>query len=41
MKRTNYLNNIGYEVFRFWKNEVQQQFKLVLDVICNYLMNDV
>nr|WP_238400746.1 DUF559 domain-containing protein [Legionella bononiensis] len=40
-RRTNYLNNLGYEVLRFWNNEVQQQFDFVMDVIYNYLMNEV
>ncbi|MBL7481089.1 endonuclease domain-containing protein [Legionella bononiensis] len=38
--RTNYLNHLGYKVLRFWNNEVQQQFDLVMDVIYNFLMND-
>ncbi|MBL7527339.1 hypothetical protein [Legionella bononiensis] len=28
-------------VLGFWNNEVQQQFDLVMDVINNYLMNDI
>lgn len=40
-RRTDYLNNLGYEVLRFWNNEVQQQFDVVMDVIYKYLMNDV
>ncbi|WP_035922635.1 DUF559 domain-containing protein [Legionella moravica] len=32
-RRTNSLNNSGYEILRFWSNEVQQQLNLVMDVI--------
>jgi very-short-patch-repair endonuclease len=40
-RRTDSLNNLGYDVLRFWNNEVQQQFDLVMDVIYKYLMNDI
>ncbi|WP_238584763.1 DUF559 domain-containing protein [Legionella moravica] len=32
-RRTNCLNNSGYEILRFWNNEVGQQFNFVMDVI--------
>ena len=32
-RRTHYLNHLGYEVLRFWNNEVQQQFDSVMDVL--------
>ncbi|RUR18290.1 endonuclease domain-containing protein [Legionella sp. km535] len=40
-KRTDYLNHLGYEVLRFWNDEVQQQFDLVMDVIYRCLLKDV
>lgn len=40
-KRTKYLNNLGYTVFRFWNNEVSLQFEAVMDKIFNYVENGI
>jgi very-short-patch-repair endonuclease len=33
MQRSAYLNNMGYQVFRFWNNQVLQETEAVLEVI--------
>lgn len=36
-KRTDWLTNQGFWVFRFWNNEVLEDTKLVLEMICKYI----
>ena len=38
--RTRYLESLGYEVIRFWANEVLESTELVLSVILAHLPED-
>ncbi|SEH05249.1 endonuclease domain-containing protein [Candidatus Venteria ishoeyi] len=39
IKRTHYLENLGYQVIRFWNYQVFQNIESVKVEITNYLMN--
>ena len=39
-QRTDYLNQLGYQVLRFWDHEVLQELDSVLESIRIHLMND-
>ncbi len=38
MKRTEYLNQLGYKVLRFWNSEIFNQFDAVLEEIRRYVV---
>jgi len=40
IQRSEYLNNMGYRVFRFWNNQVLQETEAVLEMILAILMNE-
>jgi very-short-patch-repair endonuclease len=40
MKRTEFLNNQGYNALRFWNNEVLRETDSVLQVILSHLTMD-
>jgi hypothetical protein len=40
IQRSEYLNNMGYRVFRFWNNQVLQENEAVLETILAILMNE-
>jgi very-short-patch-repair endonuclease len=39
--RSEYLNRMGFAVYRFWNNEVIQETEAVLEAILGILMNDM
>ena len=40
IQRSAYLNRMGYQVFRFWNNQVLQETEAVLEAIFAILAND-
>jgi len=40
IQRSEYLNNMGYRVFRFWNNQVLHETEVVLETILAFLMNE-
>jgi len=40
IQRSEYLNKMGYRVFRFWNNQVLQETEAVLEMILAILMNE-
>jgi very-short-patch-repair endonuclease len=40
IQRSEYLNKMGYRVFRFWNNQVLQETEAVLEKILAILMNE-
>jgi len=40
IKRSEFLNNMGYRVFRFWNTQVLQETEAVLETILAILMNE-
>ena len=40
IQRSEYLNKMGYRVFRFWNNQVLQETEAVLETILAILMNE-
>jgi very-short-patch-repair endonuclease len=40
VKRSNYLKERGYQVLRFWNNEVLEESKSVLSAILSWLLKD-
>lgn len=40
MRRTRYLEGMGYSVLRFWNNDVLKNIQSVLEVIQKHLVSD-
>jgi len=40
IQRSTYLKKMGYQVFRFWNNQVMQETEAVLEAILNILTNE-